>query len=266
MALVCWRRGQLDALAAAFDAGLQPWRSGWGLEDGPGATCRAAVPADLAVARWMPLLRDGVAQAWLHLPPGLEARIAHALFGCDAATGTLVLAVAAACRDAAVARLAAVIGMKPQQSADGAPAPEEGRPWSGAVLVTLPPLGGFLLLAARAMRSWAAGSGSSPAQPAAIKPAQPVVSVDRALARHPVPLDIRLQGCELDLGALLQMRAGDVVRTPHALQAPGAVMDDTGAVLFHAFLGRHQGRKAVELAAPPAPADPAFANHPEVRP
>jgi hypothetical protein len=118
------------------------------------------------------------------------------------------------------------------------------RPWSGALLVSLPLCGDVLLDAAlvRAVlpaRPVAAGAAGARA---------PLVPLHRAAAALTLPLQVRLEACEVDIGNLQDLQPGDVVRLPHRLDAPAAVVGRDGQPLFGGYLVRRRGRKAVELA------------------
>jgi flagellar motor switch protein FliM len=63
-----------------------------------------------------------------------------------------------------------------------------------------------------------------------------------------LPLQVRLEACEVDIGRLQDLQPGDVVRLPHRLDAPAAVVGPGGQPLFGGYLVRRRGRKAVELA------------------
>ncbi len=67
------------------------------------------------------------------------------------------------------------------------------------------------------------------------------------------PIRIEMSPIELNLGALIALRVGDVLRTPHHLHVPLIVKgfakaDEASAdSLCFGFLGKQEGHRAVEL-------------------
>jgi hypothetical protein len=59
---------------------------------------------------------------------------------------------------------------------------------------------------------------------------------------------VHLEGCELALGVLQDLRPGDLLRVRHRVDAPASVHAPQGALLFRGFLAARGGSKAVELA------------------
>ena len=91
-----------------------------------------------------------------------------------------------------------------------------------------------------------------PAQPAS--PLTPVLQASTAL---PIPLRVELESFDIDLGGLLSMRPGDVLRTGHALKAPLIIRDAGPAERMDGvgdsppvcvgYLGMQAGARAVGL-------------------
>lgn len=86
------------------------------------------------------------------------------------------------------------------------------------------------------------------ASPAPSAPRQPKERLDQALATEPVALRVVLDGAELNLGQLQELRLDDVVPLSHSLDAPALVLAADGTPVCHGWLGRSDGRLAVELA------------------
>ncbi|MET3448219.1 FliM/FliN family flagellar motor C-terminal domain-containing protein [Ralstonia sp. 1138] len=73
------------------------------------------------------------------------------------------------------------------------------------------------------------------------------VPVLLALADETLSMTVELNPVTIELGNLAGLRIGDVVRTPHALEAPLSVRAEDGTVFCHAFLGKVDEDRAVEL-------------------
>jgi hypothetical protein len=166
-------------------------------------------------------------------------QLARALFGAAEACTPVLAEVVAMCRADAHARLADALQLA-RCDGEGPPA-GAWRPWSGALLASLP-MGWRVLLDAALVRSLL----PPPAREAPATPA-PLVPLQRAAAALALPLQVHLEGCEVDIGSLQDLRPGDVVRLPHPLDAPAAVVARDGQPLFGGYLVRRRGRKAVEL-------------------
>lgn len=250
--LQAWTGQQLDALAAALGRALADWRAAWGLAgDAPALRCEAATSEAALRSGWVPLA-EGVAGAWLHVPADAGARLQRDLFG-DAG-GALAATVAQECAHDAGQRLAAVLRLPPEPAAELQPPPGTGLPWSGAVQAELAGTPGWsLLLGAAAMRAWCAQRGLRAQDTPARAAPEPLCSAAEALGARTLPLDVRLAGCELDLGTLQGLQIGDVVRLSHRLDAPARLTDAGGKTLFDGFLVAQKGRKALELVPPQPP-------------
>ena len=124
------------------------------------------------------------------------------------------------------------------------------KPWSGWVWVSMlhaSSLFPSLLLNASSVR---VVLRSQPGEPTAPKRAQQVpiaVGVEQALADHKLTIRAQLAECELDLGTLQGLRAGDIVPLPHALDEPLLVSTPAYGTFCAGFLGRLAGSKAIEL-------------------
>jgi flagellar motor switch/type III secretory pathway protein FliN len=135
------------------------------------------------------------------------------------------------------------------------------KPWSGSVVAHLPLSAGVcvsvLLNAscAKSLQATQAGSVSpSSRRGAAAKPER----IEIALAPRKVELRVELNACELELGALQDLRIGDVVPLPHLLEAPLQVRLTQGSSVCAGFLGKHAGFKAIELVREAPLASPLF--------
>ena len=260
-----------DAVVRALAADASRWGDGDafnGHVDAPSTRgARRAVHAeDLeAPARlpdWSAVSEQG---AWWSLGESPSRRISRALFG-EPGTGPDALDGRRIADDLAgelwagqlraLAALVAGDGL-----ADAEALAQAWRRWSGAVLVELPWCGASLRLLFRAAQVervvLAAGaSGGRPARPAGAS-AVPVVPVLRALAGHGTRLDARLDSFEIDLGSLVSLNVGDVLRVRHPLDKPVRVCASQapldGEPVCAGWLGRRDAVLAIELVRPSQP-------------
>jgi hypothetical protein len=263
--LCAWRAPQLAALARCIEGALQAWRAGWGLEDDAAAPRCEAAGAAQAAAGWVPLGGQGEAAAWIALPPDFDAALGRALLAVEQPATPLARAVFERCRGAMQELLLGTLrldGGASRGSLRSPPAYEWpagdppskslfSNPWSGTVHVALPWSAGLLLNAAL-VRLLLPACGETQARAPAAGPA--LVAVQDALATQRLPLRVELGECELALGSLQDLRPGDVVRVPHALEAPLAVRDAAGRAVLAGYLARRGGSKALQLAATDRPA------------
>lgn len=130
--------------------------------------------------------------------------------------------------------------------------------WSGVLYVRWSWCGGTWSLglphdAIAALLGSQAASKPVPLRPDPKSP--PKERLDRALADQRLALRVMLEGVELNLGQLQELRLHDVVPLAHALNAPAHVVSADGSPVCEGWLGQSEGRIAVELAVPvPAPA------------
>ncbi|TFY97075.1 FliM/FliN family flagellar motor C-terminal domain-containing protein [Ramlibacter humi] len=243
--LVAWTTRQTDALADAIGRALAEWRQAWGLE-------REALGVRLEPASSEAVLRPGwkalgPGEGWLLAPGGAASGLATMLFG---KRGALAGEVADACAGDVTRRLAAIL-MLGTGGVSQSPMPGLGQPWSGALYAELPGTPGWrLLIGPGAVSAWCRQAGLLVDTSPAAAPRDALCSTADALAARKLALDVRLSGCELDLGALQGLRVGDVVRLGHGLQEPVRLVDAEGCSVFGGYLVARQGRMAVELARP----------------
>lgn len=253
--LVCWRDAQLDAMRRSLDDALAAWCADWGLPGIGRVTCEAVATIE-GDRPWRSLDLDATAGtgAWLHMEPDVPAQVHGALFG-DGCAGPLATRVAGACLRDGQQRLFAVLALRPSTDAPE-PLLAGVDCWAGLVSIRMPaPLSSELLVAAAGVARWMGTHGD--ARPAAAPVSPALSNVRDAVAAIPVRLHVQLEGCELDIGTLRALQPGGVVRMQHRIASPAAVHDDTGNVLFSAYLGRRSALRAVEFAASagvPAPA------------
>jgi Type III flagellar switch regulator (C-ring) FliN C-term len=265
----------LHALADVIDAAAAPWAREW-LGRPVSVRCRNAEDcrSDLPVAlNWSGLTSplptqtgvaiaaaDGTAADWIgRIVCGPEPR----RLGSIGITGRVCEAAAEDLR----ARLARLLGVQgplhepndTANSAEAAVAPSTSR-WSGAVVAHLKLDAGdgemLWLHLAREMVERLQPPRQHQRRAAGRQALTPVV---KALARDRIGLQISLEAVDISVSELLNMRAGDVLLTSHALTEPLRVhprvesTDPKAPSVCQAHLGQQAGRLAVRLLGPAMP-------------
>jgi hypothetical protein len=246
-ALRAWRRDQLILVEDGLQRALDAWCRDWGVF--PPAMPLACEPWREEAAgdtEWHALRADsGPPGAWLCAPADAELLAAFGM-------GPVARGVRAACLHDAAARVAIALGLPTVGDAEPSGPPADlVRPWAGAVCVRLHAPGHWLLvIGAEALQAvLQRGGGARP--PAGQRAArQALVPIGQALATRPLPLQVRLDGCELDLGALQSLARGDVVRLRHVLTQPAHVTDGDGRACLAGYLASRGPRKALALTGP----------------
>jgi len=150
--------------------------------------------------------------------------------------------------------LLAGFALEPQQSRDahGTNAPSD--PWSGVLCVRWTWCGGVwsLGLPHAVVAALLGNQPPTKSAPTALAPKLPKARLDQALAEERVALRVMLDGVELNLGQLQELRLDDVVPLEHLLDSPALVVGTDGTPVCHGWLGQSDGRIAVELAVPVA--------------
>jgi hypothetical protein len=167
------------------------------------------------------------------------------LFGSCLPVGSLASEVADACERDAWSRIRAALDLRPGSPEDLPALASTASPWAGAVVANLP-LGMRMLMTATLVDALLKRRGI--ARSLAPSPRGGLVAVREALSNTSYAVEVQLDGCEIEIGALQDLQVGDVLRIQHPLDAPASVRSDGGATLFNGFLARSRGRKAVELA------------------
>jgi hypothetical protein len=75
-----------------------------------------------------------------------------------------------------------------------------------------------------------------------------LVRLDAALRRRTLALDAYLLPCTLSLGALQNLRVGDVIALEHPLDQPSQVFSENREKVAHAWMTQTNGFKSLELA------------------
>lgn len=245
--LVAWREADLRRVERALARIVRDWEQAWGLPPDPaGAHCVAATPASQDAA-WRTLCTGGATSAWFVLPPCWRETLGASLWASEPASGTLATTLMHACEHDLLGRWAAALSLA-RAGHEAPPPPQATAAWSGALVVDLPWAARLLLnlQAAEVLVQRRAAVPDAPARVTATEP--PLTRVTQAAAASRVALRAELSPCELDVSTLQGLQVGDVLRIDHSLDAPLTVRDANGRAVFHGFLGRSRGFKAVELA------------------
>ncbi|NML42930.1 hypothetical protein HHL11_04150 [Ramlibacter sp. G-1-2-2] len=239
-----WDERHLQSLAQVLTDATESWLAAWTAQRSAlRVHCRLPVAADLQEQAAYVFGGSDGAGAWLGSRSADEAVLAGLLFPGSTRTGAMARAVLERFRADGLQRLATVLGLTSPASCVEAPPEGVAVPGSGAVTAEwAAPLPWRLVIGAAAAAPWRSRPGASTARCAG-----PLAAVHEALFQREFVLQVELQGCELQLGALRDLRPGDVIRLPHRLEAPANVRQE-GRTLFSAHLGRQGGAKAVELA------------------
>ena len=245
-----------DALVEALRHALVDWARNWGLAASSlQLACTAFAGGSETGGPWH-TLRDGegALAGWLHAPPA-EALLQNLLSGAQR-TGVLAQAVCQSCVDDAALQMTTALGLQQDAAGELGPPSVEASPWSGALQVDVTVRAGAddaprawrLVLSGTGVSAWWSRTGRARAKRQRIGPRSAVVPVAQALASCRITLQARLEGCELELGALRTLALGNVVRCRHALVAPAMLSDRQGQPCLAGYLVNQAGRRALELA------------------
>lgn len=232
-------------LAVKTDAVLGAWASDWGI---PPALCTAVDCSAVEGAGNVPWQGLGGADsgaAWIHWTAEGRAQLAAALFRGATQVTPLIEEVSGACWSDALLRMRSSLAL-PGMGPYAAPAVSTLSAWSGAVVVSLP-FRARLLLAADAVRKLVAEARGAPA-PARPGASRPLLGIPEAIGERALRIEVHLEGCDIEIGALQDLQLGDVLRLRQALDKPASVSVADGVPVFSGFLVRSRGRKAIELA------------------
>lgn len=269
--LVRWTAPELEAVARAVNDALaraaRRWDTGEHARahlaalEAAGEAARHAEDADAALrsAHWTAL----GAHAHSALAGDSVQRLRDGLFGeppvsPGARDGQRIAdELAAECLAEQRAALQALLADALAGAADAVPVElaQAWQRWSGAVVVEAPWFGTAwrVLLDATAVRALLRALNLRRPARAAESRATPLPAL-RALAKTPVGLQVRLAPVDIDLGSLMSLGVGDVLRLGHAVDEPVHVVSpDAGidaAPLCHGWLGGCDGAVALELARP----------------
>jgi hypothetical protein len=242
-AVLAWRDADADRVAGIVATALERWAMDWDLP-APAATPGRCLPASANPQQgsaWRPFARSEAGTAWIHGPAERECLVPVSWLPEVPATTPVVQAVEAERERDVQARIASALQLEPASAPCLLPDTVWSR-WSGALVAQIPG-GCSLLLEAGVVRRLLGPPVSRPARRA-------LVPVDAAMAARPLRVEVELDGCELPLGELAGLQLGDVLRLRHPVDHPARVRHAGADFLFHAWLARSRGRRAVEFAAP----------------
>ncbi len=262
--LVWWTPTQCDVLVARLQPVWEEWSLQW-VAAPPSRDdfihCRP--PHDepaLAAGQWAVLGTRDEASAWTEGQDDPIARIEEVMFGrgpaaaaWPAASGVARAVAARAWSDLAQ-RLRDELRLEIQEQASP-PSLLAFKPWLGSLALTFPGAAGAsinILLNSACVSALVPPTLHRASTLSLASARRDLVRLDQALADRVLPVQVELTGCELDLGSLQGLRAGDIITLKHPLDAPLIVSTADGTKLCTGFLGRQAGSKAVELVREPA--------------
>jgi len=129
-------------------------------------------------------------------------------------------------------------------------APPMSHVWSGGLQASWSWCGGIwtLVLPYDAVATITGPSAVAPTAPQVSL--KPIEALDAALGNGHITLRVLLEGTELNLGQLQDLRIGDVVPLAHRLDSPAQVIVRDGAPVCEGWLGQRNNCIAIELAHP----------------
>jgi flagellar motor switch/type III secretory pathway protein FliN len=250
----------LAAVQRLLDEALRGWCADWGAaRDELALECRRAWDCERllpAVPQWRQPWTSAAGVMALAWPAEMAAQVQRLLFGAErhhaAHSGVAHSALAAgeAGWQDLLRRLQAVVaGGATEGRSVAPPAADLWRYASGALLVQVQ-LGRHsaqLLLdhgLTQALMTQLQARGWLQHPPAA-----PLAALDLTalLAAQPVRLAVALGQVEVDLGSLMRLQTGDVIRLERAADRALPVRGPSGAALFDGYLGRSGANMALEL-------------------
>ncbi|MDQ0016108.1 hypothetical protein J2W23_004509 [Variovorax boronicumulans] len=142
---------------------------------------------------------------------------------------------------------------QPAKGTPGTSVPSD--PWSGVLCVRWNWCGGVwsLGLPHAVVAALLGSQATKKTVPAAPAQKLPKARLDQALAGERVALRVMLEGAELNLGQLQELRLDDVIPLEHLLDSPALVIGTDGTPVCRGWLGQSDGRIAIELAVPATP-------------
>lgn len=275
--LVAWTDEHKRLLGQAFEDLQHAWQTQWCMPAMEGPDGRAPVVLREAAQR---AGQDGDVHAarprWGFVPPrhassvqqsaprpddaaaaqhaACVCALASQMFGVDARRAdkhVMAMDVADAAMSDWLERLQAWLGVQPMPDAglqDASPAQAAGSLWSGCLQLSAPWCGGTWLvyLPQTAVRHALGPAAGVRPRVDALRPA--TADLGAAIAGEAVGLRVTLSDIQLSLRQLQDLRLGDVVTLPHALDQPAGVFLQGGTPLCRCWLGRQGNHVAVELA------------------
>jgi len=267
--LMWWSDRQLATLEILLDEARQKWLAAW-IDDVrqtsfsvPKVSCRMAHDALSGDESrdWHPLSQSSEVndenQVWIDVRQPDDG-MAQLLLKSSSSLKTSSL-VDALCTEAfadCIAEIKTVLALPAGDASVFRRAPAEtrvipvahSRPWSGAVRVVFPlddALSIALHLGPKRMAALVKTTGAKSG-----KQAEPITTLNEALAGHATRLRVELAAVDISVGNLASLTVGDVLVLPHPLTQTLHVKTEDGQSLCHGYLGQLQGQRAIELVKP----------------
>lgn len=241
----------LQAVAAVFENQVREWAGAWGIETSTIAIRCMAAPGARAQACWRERWSMGERSAWCDWSPQLAAQVQGLMFapweGEHTPRAGLAPAMAEAALDALLSALRTHGGADLPSVAVLQPAPDWAHSHgSGYVLVDVAI--GNVSLRMLLDERWTLGVLAAAGCKTEPLPRLQPVGFGKSIDAMPIALTVVAGHAELGAGALLGMQPGDVLRLGTAADAPFTLAMPSGQRLGLAYIGRMDGRLAVEMA------------------
>lgn len=240
-------------LARGVRAAAVDWLTAWlpGTAPGPVQCLDASERASSRLAReplrWVGCAhRDAVLS--MALDRDLEQALVRHLFGCDARGALVGDVTTAALADLGQRLLGGAAGSEPAAPSARPPAPESWRRGAGAAIVEIDVAGAVLALLASP--EWVAARLAARPRPAAAPRAEPI-DPRQCIGHADVRVQVWAGSASLELGLLHTLAVGDVIRLDSTIEQALRITVQGRDSERRAFLGQLEGRRAVQLTAPP---------------
>ena len=264
--LHAWSQPQCEALGAYWGERLRQFVAQW-CPEGPTDT-------DIDVMTLSPALcheareplglyaaQESTPHAWLWAHPAAGAGIAPrvmsiALFGRQVGAAPEA-SIGVACD--ALSALVQSLGFDRYEAGNGLPPPSLHAPWAGALGLTfsIDSTQWAVALSAPAVQRLVERSGIAASTPvASTSAARGTVTLREAVGNARVTLQVKFESTSLTLGALADLREGDIVTLSHDLSTPLRIETSTGEPVCVGHLGRRDDRFAIEFMGGNEPSNP----------
>ncbi|MCW7540867.1 FliM/FliN family flagellar motor C-terminal domain-containing protein [Aquabacterium sp. A7-Y] len=239
----------LQVLGQRAGTALASWAAGWSLcGEAPAIVATPVAGSEPERLPCRHFSGEG-GRLWVALAAGPSQELARAVLGPSRAAGfgandDWLAQVLAQARDALCAALVeSLLGAAAESDGPAVPDDKLWQPGSGAVRFDCAALG---------LQAWASADVLRHVPPAEVarRAMAPTTDLQRAAASQAVTLGVVAGRVELELGRLLELQAGDVLRLPSRLDEPLWLVGPGGDTLARCALGEQAGRLAVRLVRP----------------
>lgn len=248
------RESHLDELRDRFAEIAARWTEEWrGLTEPPAVTCARAWEMNRRPANWSRCHADEEKTAWFSFAEDFPKELQRNMFGAEqrhamqsAGGSSLAQQAALAAVDALIGNIAKAVGISNSRGLAHASVPDAVlQRGSGAVVIEIV-IGKLDLLCLLNDKCIGAPERKTP-----VPGEKPLVGIDlkKKLSGTPLSLQVELGSTEVDIGSLLTLQVGDVIRLDSTIDRPLAVIGPEGRKVLNGYLGKQDGNMAIEVAA-----------------